>query len=193
MQLYTHKNGAKCRPQEWRFPQVTHRNRGWLNRPVTEVEIHEAVKQMGPYKAPRPGGFPPCIFQRYWHIMGPVVVEAVQGMFTLGKLLPNMNEALIYLIPKVTQPKTLAQLQPISLCNVITKIVSKILANKLKPVMASLTSPMQSSSIPGRTTIDNIVVAQEALHSLKKKKGRRGALILKVDLEKEYDRLDWGF
>lgn len=59
--------------------------------------------------------------------------------------------------------------------------------------MSQLTGPCQASFIPGRATSDNIVVAQEIIHSLRKRKGRNGAFILKVDLEMAYDQIDWGF
>lgn len=71
--------------------------------------------------------------------------------------------------------------------------MSKVLANRLKPIMSKLTGQFPSSFILGRSIMDNVVVAQEALHSLKKKKGSKGGFILKVDLEKAYDRINWAF
>lgn len=59
--------------------------------------------------------------------------------------------------------------------------------------MAQLTGVYQSSFIPGCSSTDNVMVAQELLHTLNRRKGRRGGLILKVDLEKAYDRVEWGF
>lgn len=72
-------------------------------------------------------------------------------------------------------------------------MVSKILANRLKPMMIKLTGLTQASFIPGRSTVDNIIIAQELVHSLSKRKGKNGAFVLKVDLEKAYDRVDWTF
>lgn len=59
--------------------------------------------------------------------------------------------------------------------------------------MARLTGKYQSSFIPGRSTFDNIMIAQEVIHSLSKRKGRNGGMMLKVDLEKAYDRIEWSF
>lgn len=75
----------------------------------------------------------------------------------------------------------------------LVKVVSKILANRLRPLMASLMENYQASFISGRSTSDNIIVAQEVVHSLQRLKGRKGGFILKVNLEKAYDRVDWGF
>lgn len=125
--------------------------------------------------------------------MGGKVTEIVHGMFATGKLTQGINVAIICLIPKGETPETLSQFRLISLCNVLSKAVTKILANRLKPIMPKLAGRCQSSFILGCSTIDNIVVAQEALHSLRKCKGLNGGFILKVNLEKVYDRIDWNF
>lgn len=118
------------------------------------------------------------------------MTEAVQRMFSSEKLFHGLNEAIICLTPTGNSPESLHQFRPISLCNVLVKIVSKILANRLKPLMPKLTGRYQASFVPGRSTIDSIVVVQEVVHSLKRKKGSRGAFILKLDLEKAYDWVD---
>lgn len=89
----------------------------------------------------------------------------------------------------------LNQFRPILLCNILAKVVTKILANRLKPLMTELMGLHQSSFIPGRSTTDNITVVQEAIHTLRSKKSRTGGggFILKIDLEKVYDRVDWEF
>lgn len=193
IQLYTVEPCLSLQPSEWSFPRLSHSDRNWLNRPVSAHEVFGALSEMGPHKAPGPDGFPPCLFQKYWHILGDLITLAIQDMFRMGKLTPGLNEAIICLLPKQEALDSLAQFRPISLCNVLLKLVSKILANCLKPLMSKLTGASQASFIPGRSTTDNIVVAQEVLHSLRRRKGRKGGFILKVDLEKAYDRVDWGF
>ena len=79
------------------------------------------------------------------------------------------------------------------MCNVQCKIITKVVANRLKNVMPKLISPMQSSFVLGRHITDNIVIAQEAIHSIHNKKGKVSWMAIKVDLEKAYDRLNWGF
>lgn len=114
-------------------------------------------------------------------------------MFRTGSLPSHLNESIICLIPKGEQPDSLSKFRPISLCNVLLKVVSKVLANRLKAVLPTLTGQFQSSFISGRSTTDNIIVAQEMVHSLGKRKGKDGGFVLKLDLEKAFDRVDWGF
>lgn len=75
----------------------------------------------------------------------------------------------------------LNQFRPNLLCNILAKVVTKILANRLKPLMTELMGLYQSSFIPGRSTTDNITVVQEAIRSV----------YFEIDLEKVYDRVDW--
>ena len=97
------------------------------------------------------------------------------------------------LIPKVDSPEFLKDFRPISLCNVSYKIITKMISNRLRPVMGKLVGQHQCSFIAGRQSSDNIIIAQEVIHSMRIKKGQTGWLAVKVDLEKAYDRLDWSF
>lgn len=83
-------------------------------------------------------------------------------------------------------PRTIAQFRPICVSNVIVKVVTKVIANRLKPVIRELVGAEQASFIPGCQTTDNIFIAQECLHSLRRKKGRTGVMMVKIDLEKAY-------
>lgn len=180
-------------PQNWSFLELDHRERLCLNRAVTPTEIEAAVFQMGRHKAPGPDGLPPRFFQHFWHIVGPSVTELLLTIFTTGELPLGLNAATICLLPKCPSPESLSQFRPISVCNVLVKVVSKVLENCLKPLMSKLTGLCQASFIPGRSTVDNIVIAQEVVHSLMKRKGKKAGFILKVGLEKAYDRIDWVF
>ena len=92
------------------------------------------------------------------------------------------------LIPKVKNPKKMFEFRPISLCNVIYKVISKVLANRLKQVLPDIISLTQSDFVPGRLIINNVIVAYEALHSTHaRKKGKTGSLALKLDVSKAYD------
>ncbi|GLT27442.1 hypothetical protein SLA2020_024390 [Shorea laevis] len=103
------------------------------------------------------------------------------------------NNCLISLIPKIKNPETVKQFRPIGLCNTSYKIISKILVNRIKPFLDSLISPCQASFVPGRKGIDNVIILQELVYSFSKKKGRKGDMIIKLDLEKAYDCLEWSF
>ena len=100
---------------------------------------------------------------------------------------------MISLIPKQSGPETVSQYKPISLCNTVYKIVTKILVQRLKPLLPSLISPMQATFLAGRKGTDNVIIAQELIYSLKKRKGSDGYIVVKIDLENVYDRLEWSF
>lgn len=103
-----------------------------LTSTLSEEEVRTAVFQLGAVKAPGPDGFPGFFFQNYWDVVGTKVYQAVRSFFVGGYLLKELNQTNLVLIPKVGNPKNLSQLRPISLCNFIVKIITKILANRLK-------------------------------------------------------------
>lgn len=104
-----------------------------------------------------------------------------------------LNETIISLIPKTLNLESLSNYRPISLCNTIYKIVSKIIVGRLRPHLDRLICPNQAAFVLGRRGLDNVVIAQELLHSLDTKKGKVGFMAIKVDLAKAYDRLEWSF
>lgn len=175
------------------FTQIKDEDLRALNKPFSRLEIATAVKQMGKYKAPGPDGFQPVFYQECWDVVGDSVVKFVLDFFETGTLPPTTNDALIVLIAKVAKPEKITQFRPISLCNVLFKTITKTMVGRLKSVMNELVGPAQSSFIPGRLSMDNIVVVQEAVHSMRRKKGRKGWMLLKLDLEKAYDRIRWDF
>ena len=117
----------------------------------------------------------------------------VSNIFDSRVISEFLNETLISLIPKCTSPESLSNFRLISLCNTIYKVVTKIIVGRIRPLLDKLISPNQTTFVPGRRGLDNVVVAWELIHSLDKKKGRVGFMAIKVDLVKAYDRLEWSF
>jgi hypothetical protein len=97
------------------------------------------------------------------------------------------------IIPKKLVPLVPADLRPISLCNVIYKIISRCIANRLKPHLPDYIHPSQQAFIEGRRISDNIIVAQEINHSFQVSSWKHKAFMLKIDLAKAFDRLEWKF
>ncbi|KAG7579199.1 hypothetical protein ISN45_Aa03g033600 [Arabidopsis thaliana x Arabidopsis arenosa] len=175
------------------FLRLTREEKVKLSNLIVASEIEIAMRSMGAFKSPGPDGYQPVFYQKSWDIVGESVTHFVLQFFESGVLPPGLNDVLLVLIAKVMKPEMITQFRPISLCNVLFKVITKVMVLRLKPVMAKLIGPAQSSFIPGRLSIDNIVVVQEAVHSMKRKKGRKGWMLLKLDLEKAYDRIRWDF
>ena len=113
----------------------------------------------------------------------------VRAFFHNGHLLKEINRTFITLIPKLESREASHDYRPISICNVSYKIIAKILANRVKPLLNKIISPLQGAFAPSRLINDNTMLAHEIMHSFKKKKGKRGYMEIKLDMEKAYDRL----
>ena len=125
--------------------------------------------------------------------MGSSVSDEVKRVFAERRVPEYLNKTHITLIPKIQSPKTLGNYRPISLCNTIYKIVTKIIVARLRPFLDKLISPLQIGFVPGKRDINNAIIAQEVIHSISKKRGKVGYMVLKIDLEKAYDKLEWSF
>lgn len=98
------------------------------------------------------------------------------------------------MIPKVDSPCSVTDFRPISLCNVIRKLISKILANRLKVILPEIISPSQNAFITGRLIFDNIIVAYEIMHSIQTLLWSKvGFMEIKLDMSKAYNRVEWSF
>ena len=137
-----------------------------LSSEYTAKEVKVALFQMGPTKAPGPDGINALFYQKFWHVVGDTVVLAMLDFLNNGNMLPKINHTNIVLIPKNRNPVKISDFRPISLCNVIYKIISKVLANRLKQVLPQIISPTQNAFVLGRLIIDNVLVAFETLHTM---------------------------
>ena len=158
----------------------------------SELEVKEALNQMAPLKASGPDGMPPLFYQHFWSTMQHDVTSAILSWLNSGILPEPINHTLITLIPKIDNPKLVSNFCPISICNVLYKIYSKVLANRLKKFLPSLITEHQSAFAKDRLILDNIMVAFETLHHMKHhNSGKHGYMAIKLDISKAYDRIEW--
>uniref|UniRef100_A0A803PWX3 Reverse transcriptase domain-containing protein n=1 Tax=Cannabis sativa TaxID=3483 RepID=A0A803PWX3_CANSA len=176
------------------LPLVSASQNQELLNPVSAEEVKASLFDMNPDKSPGLDGMTPAFYQKSWAIVGADVVATMQNLFASGELLPGFNDTNLVLIPKKKNSIVMGDLRPIALCNVLYKIVSKVLANRLKGLLDQIISPYQSAYFPGRLISDNILVSFEVLHYLKRKsQGKKGYMALKLDMSKAYDRVEWPF
>ena len=109
-----------------------------LGRDFQTIEVQQALKQMRPTTALGPDGMPPLFYQKFWSLFGDCVTQVVLNFLNHGITPPDFNDTHIVLIPKVKNPHKITEYRPISLCNVIYKLASKTVANRLQTIFLAL-------------------------------------------------------
>lgn len=159
----------------------------------TALEVRKCVFEMHPLKAPGPDGMSGIFYRQFWDVVGTDVVEFVQDFFRTGKFVKAINRTFIALIPKRKEALEFDHFRPISLCNFLYKVISRILASRLKGLLDRLVSPFQAAFVPGRWIAESTILTQEVLHAIRGKRRGNGLLGIKIDMSKAYDRVDWDF
>ena len=176
------------------LPVVNDEMNEGLNRPFEPNEVQGTLKQMEVGTAPGSDGLPPLFYKQYWSKVEQEVTSVVLAILNSGIVPSQLNHTFLTLIPKIHSPRKVTYFRPITLSNVLYKIVAKVLANRLKILLPKLISEHQSAFISGRLITDNILIAHETLHHLKSKRASRmGYMALKLDMRKAYDRVEWVF
>lgn len=182
--------------QEWEDmpPKVSQNQNEELLKEVTMEEVKRAVFETNPQKCPGPDGMSAYFYQHFWETVGGDLTEKVQSFFRSGVLKEGINRTNICLIPKKLNANKVVDFRPISLCNVAFKIITKILAKRLKRIFPEIISETQAAFIEGRIIQDNILVAHELLHALNSNnKCAEEFIAVKTDISKAYDRVEWRF
>jgi hypothetical protein len=173
------------------FPKVTEEMNAWLLHPFLEDEVRAALFHMHPLKSPGQDGFPAIFYQKNWDTVGKDVCCAILSFLNGGQFDSSLNATNIVLIPKVSSLSKLTDFRPISLCNVLYKIISKVLANQLKSILPYIISPEQSAFVPGRLITNNVLVGFETLHTRATRlSGKDGFMAMKLNMSKAYDRME---
>ncbi|CAL8167543.1 unnamed protein product [Prunus armeniaca] len=175
------------------FSQLGCEDLAGLSGTITELEMKHSLFAIGGLKTLGLDGFLDIFYQNFWDLCSSDIISVVKYYFITASLPEHLNDTLIALVPKAERPTSIPQLRPISLCNTLYKVVSKIHVARLRPLMSKLVSPTQVSFVLGKRITDNIVVAQELLYKFKISKRKKGFVAWKIDLSKAYDHLSWNF
>jgi len=122
----------------------------------------------------------------------PLVVEVVKDFFSSGRLLREVNNTILTLVPKISNACGVSDFWPIAYCNTIYKIITKILANHLAAVLNDLISPPHNAFVKGSRITDNILLAQDLFVGFHLDP-YLPKCATKVDFQKTYDTVDWDF
>lgn len=165
-----------------------------LATPFTIDDIWVALNGMGPTKALEVDGFPTLFFKKCWNIVGVKVTSYCIEFFNEDKDIEPLNSFNIMLILKIPHPTNMVNFHLISLCNVLYKVIAKAVANRHQHVFDCCNDSSQSAFVPGCLISNNVLLAYQIMHTLRQKRNRRkGYMALKLDMSKEYDRVEWFF
>ena len=171
---------------------VTEEMNSELLKEFIAEEVESALKQMAPLKSPGPDGMPSLFYQSYQSLVGTDVTKAILMYLNSGTLPSALCHSYITLIPKVKNPEYVSQYRSICLSNVLFRVFSKVLANRLKKILPHLISDQQSAYMTDRLISDNVMVAFETLHYMRNhSSSNTGYMALKLDMSKAYDRVEW--
>lgn len=145
--------------------RVTETMNDKLESELTRAEINVVIKQMGPLKSPGPDEFGAYFFQTHWETVGDDTSKVVVNFLNGEGMFHSLNFTHIALTPKLKKSVNVDDFGPISLCNILYKIISKVLANRLKRVLPLIIYCNQSAFLLERLISDNVMFAYEILHS----------------------------
>ena len=162
-----------------------------LSCPVTLGEIELSLKSFKKDRSPGPDGWPVEFYLNYFDLLGPDLLSAIDSTRVSSYIPPSLNSTFLALIPKKDKPRTFADFRPISLCNLLYKLIAKVIAGRIKPFLDLGISQEQFGFLKNHQITNPIGIVQEVLHSVKTK--NLCAFVLKLDLNKAFDRVDWTY
>jgi hypothetical protein len=154
-----------------------------------EDEILQAINESYAEGASGPDGFSFLFYQKFWPIIKMGLMDVVKKFERAEINIARLNYAMIILIPKEEEARSLKKFRPISLINCSFKIFAKTLNNRLEKICDKLLAANQTAFIKSRYILESVVATHEIIHEVVKHKEK--GVILKLDYEKAYDRVSW--
>lgn len=173
-------------------PKLTEQYRDLLCAEVTEEEIRKAVFNIDMSKAPGPDGYGSGFFRASWNIVGEDIIKAVKGFFSTGKLLKQVNNTVITLVPKIPCPNNVGDFRPIACCNTLYKIIAKIITDRLANVLPDIISSNQGAFVRDRSIMENILICQDIARDYHRD-NELPRCMMRLDIRKAYDTIEWSF
>ncbi|XP_021767732.1 uncharacterized protein LOC110732122 [Chenopodium quinoa] len=175
-----------------RGKQLSFVAQSYLIRPISQAEIDVALKGIDNTKAPSIDGFNSFFFKRAWHIVKDDIYASVIDFFNNGTLPKQWNCTTITLVPKVLSASHVKDFRPIACCTVVYKLISEVITARPVAIIGEVIDDAQAGFIPGKHIGDNILLATELIKGYDHKFISPRCMV-KVDLKKAYDSVEWGF
>lgn len=166
--------------------------RSSMVREVSAEEIRKVIFGMARNKSPGPDGYTYEFFKAAWPVVGGDLVMAIRSFFENGFLPKGLNSTILALIPKKEVALHMRDYRPISCCNVVYKVISKILARRLKSLLPSFISKNQSAFVKDRLLMENVLLASELVKSYHKTSVSTRCAV-QIDISKAFDSVQWPF
>ncbi|GKV29211.1 hypothetical protein SLEP1_g38157 [Rubroshorea leprosula] len=173
------------------FNKISETEKDLLTEPFLEAEVKAAVWNCDSDKAPGPDGLSFGFLKAEWEVVKKDIMKFLADFHINSKMVRGSNSSFLVLLPKKENPQRLEEYRPISLIGCMYKILAKILANRLSKVLDGLIGEQQSAFIAGRQLVDGVVIANETIDEIKKKK--LSCFLFKAEFEKAYDNVSWEF
>ena len=157
----------------------------------TKEELFTVLGGLQTGKAPGSDGLPSEFYKAFWGDLGDVLVTVLNENFRLGILTDSQREGLLRLLCKKDDKRLAKNWRPISLLNTDYKLASKVITERLKPVMQSLVHRDQTCGVVGRTIFSNLQLVCDTLDMIDKT--NEAGILVTLDQEKAFDRVDHDF